>query len=53
MTWRKSSHSGTDGNCVEVRGDLTALRDSKSPEAIMPVSRAALRSLVSQTKVRP
>jgi hypothetical protein len=31
MTWRSSSYSGTDGNCVQVRGDLTAVRDSKNP----------------------
>lgn len=47
MTWRKSSHSAEDGNCVEVRGDLQALRDSKSPKAVMPVSRGALRSLLT------
>ncbi|MFC4855478.1 DUF397 domain-containing protein [Actinophytocola glycyrrhizae] len=46
MTWRRSSRSAADGNCVEIRGDLQALRDSKSPNAIMPVSRGALRSLV-------
>jgi hypothetical protein len=52
MTWRKSSHSGTDGNCVEVRGDLAALRDSKSPHLVMPVTRAAVARLVSQAKAR-
>lgn len=31
--WRKSSKSNTGGNCVEVRGDLTALRDSKAPHS--------------------
>jgi hypothetical protein len=50
MTWRKSSHSGADGDCVEVRGDLRALRDSKSPEAIVPVSRAALARLLSHVR---
>jgi hypothetical protein len=30
MTWRKSSRSGT-GDCVEVRRDLSAVRDSKDP----------------------
>ncbi len=29
--WRKSSRSNT-GNCVEVRRDLGALRDSKQPD---------------------
>ncbi|MGB3439685.1 MAG: DUF397 domain-containing protein [Actinophytocola sp.] len=30
MDWRKSSFSGNSGECVEVRQDLTALRDSKN-----------------------
>ena len=29
MDWRKSSFSGNSGDCVEVRQDLAALRDSK------------------------
>lgn len=29
--WRKSSKSDTGGQCVEVRHDLAALRDSKQP----------------------
>ena len=32
MTWRKSSYSAQDGDCVEVRHDLAALRDSKNPD---------------------
>jgi hypothetical protein len=35
LSWRKSSHSGQTGNCVEVadaRG-VIAIRDSKHPEA--------------------
>ena len=50
MTWRKSSHSDTDGNCVEVQSDLAALRDSKSPRTVMSVSRSALRSLVTHVR---
>lgn len=50
MTWRKSSHSAADGNCVEVRGDLQALRDSKSPSALLSVTRAAMVRLVTQAK---
>jgi hypothetical protein len=50
MTWRKSSRSGSGGNCVEVRGDLRALRDSKSPTAIVPVSRDALVRLVAHVR---
>jgi hypothetical protein len=36
--WRKSSHSGTQGNCVEVATNLpgiVAVRDSKDPEGGM------------------
>lgn len=29
-TWRKASYSAQNGNCVEIRGDLSALRDSKN-----------------------
>jgi uncharacterized protein DUF397 len=47
MTWRKSSRSGSGGDCVEVRGDLQAVRDSKSPKAVMPVSRTAMTSLLA------
>lgn len=50
MTWRKSSHSGSGGDCVEIRGDLQALRDSKSPNRVMPVTRAAMARLVNQAK---
>jgi hypothetical protein len=43
--WRKSSHSGQDGNCVEVARDLpglVAVRDSKEPDgAKVVISRAA------------
>jgi hypothetical protein len=27
--WRRSSHSGAQNDCVELRGTLNALRDSK------------------------
>ena len=30
MTWRKSSYSAKNGACVEVRRDLSTLRDSKN-----------------------
>ena len=34
--WRKSSRSNT-GSCVEVRHDLAALRDSKSPAGVLEI----------------
>jgi hypothetical protein len=52
MMWRKSSKSADASQCVEVRNDLTALRDSKHPEAIMPVSRQALTRLTAFTQAR-
>jgi hypothetical protein len=30
-TWRKSRASTNTANCVELRGDLAAVRDSKNP----------------------
>lgn len=30
MDWRKSSFSGSGGNCVQIRQDLAAIRDSKN-----------------------
>lgn len=50
MVWRKSSRSAQNGACVEVRGDLSALRDSKNPDG--PTLRApALRQLVQFVKL--
>jgi hypothetical protein len=50
--WRKSSKSADAGQCVEVRNDLTALRDSKRPDVIMPVSRRALAQLTTFTQTK-
>jgi hypothetical protein len=48
--WRKSSHSGQDGNCVEVARNLpglVAVRDSKEPDgAKLAVSREAWRVFI-------
>lgn len=45
--WRKSSRSADASQCVEVRNDLTALRDSKRPDVALPVSRKALTQLTT------
>jgi hypothetical protein len=52
MNWRRSSFSGAGGDCVEVRQDLAALRDSKAPGAVLPVSPAALAELLSAARRR-
>jgi hypothetical protein len=49
--WRKSSHSGTQGNCVEVATNLpgiVAVRDSKNPDgAFLVVSRTGWAAFVA------
>jgi hypothetical protein len=47
MMWRKSSWTDT-GNCVEIRGDLTAVRDSKDPNQTLEAR--GLRALISFVK---
>jgi len=47
MEWRKSSRS-QDTNCVELRQDLTAVRDSKRPGVTLPVTRTAVRELITK-----
>ncbi|WP_052852229.1 DUF397 domain-containing protein [Streptomyces avicenniae] len=50
LTWLASSHSGGNGNCVEVadgvRG-VVPVRDSKSPETVIVVSAAAWRTFTA------
>ncbi|WP_156756264.1 DUF397 domain-containing protein [Actinokineospora pegani] len=48
MEWRKSSRSGSTGNCVELRQDLAAVRDSKQPIVTLPLPRAAVRELITK-----
>lgn len=51
MTWRKSSRSETQ-DCVEVRGDLKAIRDSKNPEQSMTADVSAVRHLMSHLQAK-
>jgi Domain of unknown function (DUF397) len=47
--WRKSSHSGTNGGCVELNRTRDMMRDSKNPDGpVLPV--AALPAFVSQVQ---
>ncbi|MBP2322123.1 hypothetical protein JOF56_002508 [Kibdelosporangium banguiense] len=43
-SWKKSSHSQNGGDCVEVRADLGAVRDTKNPDQSI---RADVRALVN------
>lgn len=51
MTWRKSSYSGQDGDCIEVRDDLSALRDSKNPDG-STLNTTGVRHMVLFLKAR-
>jgi hypothetical protein len=45
--WKKSTRStGGANNCVEVAHTLDAVRDSKNPSVILPVTPAALAALL-------
>jgi len=48
MDWRKSSFSAASGDCVEVRQDLVAVRDSKNPTG--PTLAADLSRLLATVK---
>ncbi|MEV0679345.1 DUF397 domain-containing protein [Actinosynnema sp. NPDC050436] len=51
VRWRKSSKSGPNGNCVEVRQDLSAVRDSKRPGGPeLTFVGSALRRFVAATR---
>jgi hypothetical protein len=55
MTWRKSSHSGANGNCVEFAvadGDLVAVRNSRFPDgAVLLFDRVELGAFLAAAKV--
>ncbi|MCG8917423.1 DUF397 domain-containing protein [Actinokineospora sp. PR83] len=48
MEWCKSCRSGNASNCVELRQDLSAVRDSKRPGVSLPVARDAVRELITK-----
>lgn len=50
MEWRRSSKSGGSGDCVEVRQDHGAVRDSKHRQAILPLTREAVARLISHLR---
>ncbi len=54
MTWRKSSYSGANGNCVEFAvadDDLVAVRNSRFPDgAVLLFDRGALGSFLAAAK---
>lgn len=59
-TWRKSSHSGANGNCVELAAlpGAVGVRDSKDPDGpvllLAPAAlRAALRPAPAQDAALP
>jgi hypothetical protein len=50
-TWRKASFSGQNAQCVTIRNDLSAMRDSKNPLGpVMLFDRAAMMSLVQHVR---
>ncbi|WP_083661771.1 DUF397 domain-containing protein [Actinophytocola xanthii] len=50
--WRKSSKSADASQCVEVRHDLAAVRDSKNPEVVVSLERRALAQLTAFARGR-
>jgi len=47
--WRKSSYSGSDGNCVEV-GRGVGVRDSKAPSVRLPLTAHQWTQLLRMAK---
>ncbi|WP_405141761.1 DUF397 domain-containing protein [Sphaerisporangium sp. NBC_01403] len=54
VTWRKSSYSGGNGNCVEIaqlHNGMVAVRDSKEPDGpALKVNRAAWAACLGTIK---
>jgi hypothetical protein len=52
LSFRKSSYSGEEGNCVEMatHPDGAALRDSKKPDVVLFFDRAAVADFIDSVK---
>ena len=52
QTWRKSSFSGSQANCIEVGQDGAglAVRDSKDPGQVLTFDSAAWRRFMEQVR---
>jgi hypothetical protein len=51
--WRKSSYTGTNGNCVELAHTRDLIRDSKNPGPILRADVTALLAAVKTDVSRP
>jgi len=50
-TWRKSSKSSSNTNCVEIAGGLDAIRDSKNREgSVLKISSIGLQVFLTGIK---
>lgn len=52
LHWKKSSASANGGNCVEVRSDRAAVRDTKNPCAEILIDVRPLISAIQRGDVR-
>lgn len=51
MSWRKSSFSAVQTDCVEVADTLTAVRDSKNPTVELHVPLVSLLASIRRDKI--
>lgn len=51
IRWRKSSRSGANTDCVEIAGDLDAVRDSKNEGGpVLKINPTGLRTFLAGIK---